>query len=79
MEGVRPNILGRVHFENVSFAYPQREGFVLKSFSLNVKAGETVALVGASGSGKSTTGSLLMRFYDPQSGRVRFVVCKLGK
>ena len=58
-----------IHFENVSFQY--REKPVLRNFNLRVEAGQMVALVGTSGSGKTTVTNLLMRFYDPQTGRVR--------
>ncbi|ORY44695.1 multidrug resistance protein 1 variant [Rhizoclosmatium globosum] len=71
-EGARPeSCLGHVVFENVDFHYPQRaEVPILKKFSLRVEAGKTVALVGASGSGKSTIVKLLERFYDPVAGTV---------
>ena len=63
---------GEVSFDAVRFAYPGREGpSALNGFSLNVKAGERVALVGPSGAGKSTVLRLLLRFYDPDSGSVR--------
>ena len=59
-------------FENVGFHYPSRPNTpALAEFSLNVRAGETVALVGPSGAGKSTVFQLLLRFYDAQSGTVR--------
>lgn len=62
---------GEIRFENVSFEYPSRPGqLVLKKFSLVIKPGQTVALVGASGSGKSTVASLLERFYEPNSGTI---------
>jgi ATP-binding cassette subfamily B protein len=64
---------GDVAFENVSFAYPSRAGVdVLKELSFSASAGKIVALVGASGAGKSTIGALLLRFYDPQRGRILF-------
>lgn len=63
--------LGTAAFDNVSFAYPTRpKDRALHGLSLEIKSGETVAIVGASGAGKSTIFGLLMRQYDPQSGRV---------
>ena len=63
--------IGAIEFEAVSFAYPARkEVTVLKELSLSAKAGERIALVGPSGAGKSTIVSLLLRFYDPDTGRV---------
>ena len=63
--------LGHVAFEEVSFHYPSRtETSALDGFSLTVAPGETVALVGPSGAGKTTVFQLLLRFYDPQGGRV---------
>ena len=59
-------------FENINFNYPSRPlQAALADFSLSVAPGETVALVGASGAGKSTVFQLLLRFYDPQSGSIR--------
>jgi len=66
---------GSVSFENVRFSYPSRpEAEVLKNISFEIQEGMTVALVGASGSGKSTIASLIPRFYDPSSGVIRY--CK---
>jgi ABC-type multidrug transport system fused ATPase/permease subunit len=59
---------GHIEFKNVKFAYPEREGLVLKGISFEVKSGQTVALVGSSGSGKSTVMALLERFYDLAEG-----------
>ena len=62
---------GAVRFENISFEYPMRPGIsALKNFSLDIKPGETIALVGPSGAGKTTVFQLLQRFFDPQSGRI---------
>ena len=62
---------GEVALENVTFAYPGRPDLpAVRGFSLSVRPGERVALVGPSGAGKSTVFRLLLRFYDPQAGRV---------
>ncbi len=62
---------GHIRLEHISFNYPSRpEQKALDDFSLEVKPGETVALVGPSGAGKSTVFQLLLRFYDPQQGSV---------
>jgi len=60
---------GDVKFENIWFAYKE-EQFVLKNISFEAKAGETIALVGATGSGKSSTINLLTRFYEYQKGQI---------
>ncbi|XP_036342463.1 multidrug resistance protein homolog 49-like, partial [Rhagoletis pomonella] len=65
-------VVGNINFENLHFNYPARPDVqVLKGFSLQVPAGQTVALVGPSGCGKSTTLQLLQRFYDAPTGCVR--------
>ncbi|MEA3132815.1 MAG: ATP-binding cassette, subfamily bacterial [Gammaproteobacteria bacterium] len=64
-------IRGTIRFDNVTFHYPSRPNTAaLANFSLDVTPGETIAFVGPSGAGKSTTFQLLLRFYDPDSGRV---------
>lgn len=66
-----PPVDGSISFSNVEFSYPSRQDFsILKGVNLQVARGETVALVGSSGSGKSTMGQLLMRLYDPTIGTV---------
>ncbi len=62
---------GEITFEDVTFTYPARpEAPALTGLNLTVKPGETVAIVGPSGAGKSTLFNLLLRFYDPEGGRV---------
>jgi len=62
---------GHIRFESIAFRYPSRpDSLALDGFTLDIKPGENVAFVGPSGAGKSTTFQLLLRFYDPQSGRV---------
>ena len=64
---------GEVEFSDVFFSYPSRKDVeVLKGINLSVDAGERVAIVGSSGAGKSTLFQLLMRFYDPSSGELKF-------
>jgi ATP-binding cassette subfamily B protein len=62
---------GAIRFEHLSFSYPSRPDVrALDDFHLEIEPGETVAFVGPSGAGKSTVFQLLLRFYDPQSGRI---------
>ncbi|RLB72302.1 MAG: lipid A export permease/ATP-binding protein MsbA [Deltaproteobacteria bacterium] len=66
---------GHVSFENVGFAYDDE--LVLRNFSVQAKPGEVIALVGASGAGKSTFIGLLNRFYDPQQGQILIDGCDI--
>ncbi len=61
---------GHVRFEHVKFRYPNAQSLALDDVSLDVKPGQTVALVGMSGGGKSTFVNLVTRFYEPESGRI---------
>ena len=65
----KPMPCGKIEFQNVSFAYENGKS-VLKNFNLTIKAGEITAIVGPTGSGKSTLCQLLLRFYEPTSGRI---------
>ncbi|MEO0337451.1 MAG: ABC transporter ATP-binding protein, partial [Pseudomonadota bacterium] len=65
-------VSGRIEFESVHFTYPTRTNYeVIKGLSVDIDPGQMVALVGTSGSGKSTIGHLLSRFYEPSSGEIR--------
>ncbi|MBA4107920.1 MAG: ABC transporter ATP-binding protein [Pirellula sp.] len=66
----RQLIVGNLEFERVTFTYPGADGPALSDVDLKVAAGQTVALVGPSGAGKTTITNLVARFYDPTSGRV---------
>jgi subfamily B ATP-binding cassette protein MsbA len=63
-------VKGKIDFKHVTFSYPSKEDPALKNMSFSVKPGQTFALVGRSGSGKSTISSLLTRFYDNQMGEI---------
>ncbi|MAD95043.1 MAG: ABC transporter [Rhodobacteraceae bacterium] len=68
---LRVPVRGSITFESVTFFYPSRLNMAaLDSFDLDIKAGETIALVGPSGAGKTTVFQLLLRFFDPDSGSV---------
>ncbi|UJR37712.1 hypothetical protein I4U23_030407 [Adineta vaga] len=71
-QGETPStIVGDIELKNVTFTYPAREDTpILKNISMKIPSGKTVALVGASGCGKSTTIQLIQRFYDPEHGQV---------
>ena len=65
---------GKVEFDNVSFSYPTRSHLtVLEDLSFSINEGETVALVGPSGGGKTTIASMIPRFYDPSSGSINYM------
>ena len=67
----KPDLNGEIKFLNVQFSYPSRPGVeILKNLSFHVSPGQTIALVGSSGSGKSTCVQLLQRFYDPDAGKI---------
>ncbi|MBS0359635.1 MAG: lipid A export permease/ATP-binding protein MsbA [Proteobacteria bacterium] len=68
---------GSIEFNHVSFAYNEKSGDVLKDISFSVKPGQVVALVGRSGSGKSTIAALLTRFYEIHQGMIRIDGCDI--
>lgn len=65
-----PNVTGQVEFRNVSFKYPNAEEPVLRNISFTARRGETVAFIGATGSGKTSVINLIPRFYDVSEGEV---------
>lgn len=81
-EGVRPDgIAGHIRFENVSFGY-EHGSPAIRNLTFQARPGETVALVGATGAGKSTVLNLLTRFYDPDAGQITLdgqPLCSLSK
>lgn len=68
-----------IRFERVSFRYPGSERLALDDFTLDIPAGQVIALVGANGAGKSTLIKLLCRFYDPDAGRITIDGIDLGR
>ncbi len=68
---LNPEARGAIRFDHLSFSYPSRQDTrALDDFTLDIAPGETVAFVGPSGAGKSTVFQLMLRFYDPQAGRI---------
>jgi ATP-binding cassette subfamily B protein/subfamily B ATP-binding cassette protein MsbA len=67
---VKDAVHGHIEFRDVSFRYPKSDEFALQGVSLNVAAGETIALVGPSGAGKTTLSNLVARFYEPSEGHI---------
>ena len=61
---------GKIEFRNVSFKYPDADEYVLKNISFKAEKGQTIALIGSTGSGKSTIVNLIMRFYDVTDGEI---------
>ena len=66
----RAGVEGRITFDRVSFSYPGSSAFAVEEITVDVEPGETIALVGPSGGGKTTLCNLVARFYDPTSGRI---------
>jgi ATP-binding cassette subfamily B protein len=68
--GIQKEIKGSIKFENVSFNYPRTTNLVLKDISFEIKSGQTVAIVGTTGSGKTTLTKLISRLYDVSEGKI---------
>ena len=73
-----PDFKGEINFENISFKYPKGKE-VLKNVGLNIKSGETVALVGKSGVGKTTLSELMMGYYKPDGGKIKMDGIEISK
>lgn len=72
-KNIQQSIMGKVSFENIEFAYPTRPDIkILKDITFTADAGQKIAVVGPSGAGKSTIASLILQFYQPNSGRIYF-------
>ncbi|MFD2034942.1 ABC transporter ATP-binding protein [Belliella marina] len=70
-ENLDTSIKGNIHVENVSFVYPESGIKALENVSFSIQAGESLAIIGTTGSGKSTIANLLMRMYDVTAGQIR--------
>ncbi len=70
-EGLNRDIVGRIELDNVSFDYPDSGIKALEKVSFEIKEGQSLAIIGTTGSGKSTIANLLMRMYDASSGQIR--------
>ncbi len=70
LAGIKESLSGNIRMENVDFIYKNTGIHALKNFNLSIKAGEKIALIGHTGSGKTTVAQLLLRMYDPDSGRI---------
>jgi ATP-binding cassette subfamily B protein len=65
-----PEMRGRLEFKNVSFKYPDAENYILNDISFDIQRGETLAILGGTGCGKTTLVNLINRFYDVESGEI---------
>ena len=72
LEKLMPDLTGTIEFAHVDFIYPHTGIHAVKNFSLKINRGERVAIIGRTGSGKSTIAQLLLRMYDPQQGMILY-------
>lgn len=77
--GIQPPLNSSIEFKNVGFTYPHTGIRALKDFSLKINKGDKIAIVGKTGSGKSTIAQLLLRMYDPQLGTISYDNTSLDK
>ncbi|MBD3254257.1 MAG: ATP-binding cassette domain-containing protein [Candidatus Lokiarchaeota archaeon] len=70
IKGIKKEIQGKVSFKNLSFSYPGSSNLVLKNINFKIESGKTVAIVGTTGSGKTTLTKLISRLYDPIEGKI---------
>lgn len=68
--GLKRQIRGSIEFRNIEFEYPSRKKLIFRDLSFQIEPGQQVAIIGSSGSGKSTISSLLLKFYDPIKGEI---------
>lgn len=79
VQAIQHTIEGQIEFNNVSFIYPHTGIEALKNFNLKINVGEKIAIIGRTGSGKSTIAQLLLRFYDPLNGTIKIDGIELSK
>ena len=79
VQAIQHTIEGQIEFNNVSFIYPHTGIEALKNFNLKINKGEKIAIIGRTGSGKSTIAQLLLRFYDPLNGAIKIDGIELSK
>jgi len=79
IEALKPALEGNIQFQNVDFTYSHTGIHAIKDFSLQVKQGQKIAVIGRTGSGKSTIAQLLLRMYDPNSGMILYDGTPLNK
>ena len=79
LQGIKPSLNSSIEFKDVDFTYPHTGIRAVKNFSLKINKGEKIAIIGRTGSGKSTIAQLMLRMYDPQQGSIYYDDTALGK